>query len=83
MRKVTTIPAHRDNEGMKAGAFKTDMAGLSYKPPSRYTGTTRDESRCPQNGHGRAFIQTTIPAHRDNEGMKAGALDNRRDRAFI
>jgi hypothetical protein len=26
---------------------------------------------------------TTIPAHRDNEGMKAGALDNRRDRAFI
>jgi len=29
---VTTIPAHRDNEGMKAAVLKTDMAGLSYKP---------------------------------------------------
>jgi hypothetical protein len=29
---VTTIPAHRDNEGMKAAALKTDMVGLSYKP---------------------------------------------------
>jgi hypothetical protein len=28
---VTPIPAGRDNEGMKAGALKTDMAGLSYK----------------------------------------------------
>jgi len=27
---ITTIPARRDNEGMKAGP-KTDMAGLSYK----------------------------------------------------
>ena len=35
------------------------------------------------NGHDRAFIQTTIPAHRDNEGMKAGALNNGHDRAFI
>jgi hypothetical protein len=25
------IPVRRDNEGMKAGALKTDMAGLSYK----------------------------------------------------
>ncbi len=29
---VTTIPAHRDNEGMKAGVLETVMAGLSYKP---------------------------------------------------
>jgi hypothetical protein len=39
---ITTIPAHRDNEGMKAGALKTDMAGLSYK-----SGTRRAETSSP------------------------------------
>jgi hypothetical protein len=68
MRKVTIILVRRDNEGTKAGAFKTDLAGLLNNHHPGTPGQRRNESRCLQDGHDRAFIKKKEEKGEENHG---------------
>ena len=71
-------------DGQPVHGFKQGQTGRVRFTSAVIPGTEAGKTGADQTGFFQeSFSVTTIPAHRDNEGMKAGALKTGHNRAFI